>query len=187
MVTQAVRGRFAKPLGPKGCIGSNPIPSAIKEGLTPVGFGGINMTRPYNKQCINCGKLLRSDNVSGYCISCIQNKHREERIKLWLETGELQIAPNSRPRYYVRDFIMERQNNKCAICGCDNQWNNQELIFVLDHIDGKSINNHPNNLRLICPNCDSQLPTYKSRNKNSTRTYDREYRKQMSVKVGELA
>lgn len=35
---------------------------------------------------------------------------------------------------------------------------------MLDHIDGDSTNNRRDNLRLVCPNCDSQLPTYKNRN-----------------------
>lgn len=35
------------------------------------------------------------------------------------------------------------------------------------HIDGDASNNFRDNLRLVCPNCDSQLDTYKSRNKNS--------------------
>lgn len=78
---------------------------------------------------------------------------------------------------------MRSQDNKCAICGCSNTWMDKELVFILDHIDGKSINNSRENLRLICPNCDSQLPTYKSKNKNSTRTYDKEYRKEHSKVV----
>ena len=47
-------------------------------------------------------------------------------------------------------------------------------MFVLDHIDGNADNNNRENLRLICPNCDSQLDTYKSKNKNSARA---KYRK----------
>jgi len=44
---------------------------------------------------------------------------------------------------------------------------------VLDHIDGDSGHNARSNLRLICPNCDSQLPTYKSRNKGRGRAWRR--------------
>ena len=34
----------------------------------------------------------------------------------------------------------------------------------MDHIDGNSDNWMDNNLRLVCGNCDMQLPTYKSKN-----------------------
>lgn len=41
-------------------------------------------------------------------------------------------------------------------------------------IDWNASNNKRENLRLICPNCDSQLETFKSKNKNSAR---RKYKK----------
>jgi hypothetical protein len=43
------------------------------------------------------------------------------------------------------------------------QWNGADLKFILDHQDGEASNNARENLRLVCPNCDSQLPTYKKR------------------------
>ena len=133
------------------------------------------------RNCIGCGTPITAKGITGYCDPCSRKNRTQEYVNKWLETGTLPIGPNTRPRYIVRDYIMQSQDNKCAICSCDNFWNGKELIFVLDHIDGKSIHNDRKNLRLICPNCDSQLPTYKSKNKNSTRTYDKEHRKEMSI------
>lgn len=48
------------------------------------------------------------------------------------------------------------------------------LTLILDHIDGNPENNRRDNLRLICPNCDSQLPTYKSRNRGNGRAFRRQ-------------
>ena len=75
----------------------------------------------------------------------------------------------------IRDYLYERQNYKCAICSIENNWCGQQLNFVLDHIDGDASNSTPDNVRLVCPNCDSQLPTFKSRNPASKRTGRKEY------------
>src|SRR5262245_35697510 len=44
-------------------------------------------------------------------------------------------------------------------------WNSQPLKPILDHIEGNSSDNRPEMLRLLCPNCDSQLPTRGGANK----------------------
>jgi len=72
---------------------------------------------------------------------------------------------------------MEEQKDKCAICSIENTWNNQHLNFVIDHADGNYKNNIRSNLRMLCPNCDSQLPTFKGKNKGNGREYDRVYRR----------
>lgn len=38
-------------------------------------------------------------------------------------------------------------------------------------------------MRLICPNCDSQLDTYKSKNKNSARNFRHNYNEKYSAKA----
>lgn len=47
-------------------------------------------------------------------------------------------------------------------------------LFVPDHVDGDSGNNARPNLRLVCPNCDSQLPTFKARNRGKGRAWRRQ-------------
>lgn len=54
---------------------------------------------------------------------------------------------------------------KCAICGIKEQ-QNKELNLRLDHINGNNRDDRLENLRQICPNCDSQLETFCRGQKN---------------------
>ena len=38
-------------------------------------------------------------------------------------------------------------------------WLDEDLPLILDHVNGNSRDNSPENLRFLCPNCDSQQPT----------------------------
>jgi 5-methylcytosine-specific restriction endonuclease McrA len=44
-------------------------------------------------------------------------------------------------------------------------WNGKELKLILDHKNGVSGDNHPENLQLLCPNCNSQQATHGGGNK----------------------
>ncbi len=93
-------------------------------------------------------------------------------MQIWLETGV--AHPGTGKGHYVRRYIAQEQQERCALCGCPSTWNGQPLTFVLDHVDGDASHNGRDNLRLVCPNCDSQLPTFKSRNRGRGRFARRE-------------
>jgi len=65
--------------------------------------------------------------------------------------------------------------NKCTICGQEPEWNGRALVMVLDHIDGNRRNNRKGNLRLLCPNCNSQQKTFAGRNRKIKRFAKRKY------------
>lgn len=127
--------------------------------------------------CLTCGKPLKKGHKTDYCQQHLIQHRQAEKIKNWLETGSVGMSVDTTIRGVIRDYILKQQNYHCAICNISNTWNQQPLNFVLDHIDGDASNSCRDNLRLICPNCDSQLETYKSKNKNSARNARKEYLK----------
>lgn len=122
-----------------------------------------------SKECPNCGCEFTNKNTKYCSIECSKDYKRKALYKDFISNPNKYCRGNYTPRYSIREQILREQNNVCDICGCEQEWNNKPLIFILDHIDGDASNNHRENLRMVCPNCDSQLDTFKSKNKNSTR------------------
>lgn len=142
--------------------------SLKKRANFPEGWKPSNYNTGKEIICINCGE--KCDIYSKkYCSTrCQQEYQSNEKYKDFLLNNEKYCRENYDPGHFKWRFL-EEQDHKCDICKIEPIWNDTQLVFVMDHIDGDASNNKRDNLRLVCPNCDSQLPTFKSRNKNSAR------------------
>ena len=116
--------------------------------------------------CINCGNEHTVESKSRpalYCsFTCQHEFKRKAKIVLWLER---EIYPGKKA---VRWFLTKDRGEKCACCNNDT-WLDKPITLEIEHKDGNSDNNHPDNLELLCPNCHSYTPTYKAKNKGNGR------------------
>lgn len=109
------------------------------------------------------------------CSKCLRRfktrsslaRHHKEHPKQWYITVDGYKTDGSR-----RNFLIRELGSICQICQ-NSEWMGQQIPIELHHVDGNPENNVRENLRLICPNCHAQTPTYKGRNigkvKNSKR------------------
>lgn len=165
------------------CSGANIKKVALRIGLELPKRRKINECETFNKgiircpvkKCVNCGKEFKhySGHTGKYCCQKCQKEHKHKQEYQKIVDGDPSIMrANYSPRAFKPNIIAE-QKGVCDICGCQQEHNGKPLVFILDHIDGHASNNKRDNLRCICPNCDSQLDTYKSKNKCGERSYYR--------------
>lgn len=98
----------------------------------------------------------------------VSNNISQLKIPLAVNIEDIFVANSQVSQNTVRKYYRNGQYSeyKCSICQQEANWNGKKLTLILDHVDGCNNNNVLSNLRWVCPNCNSQLPTTGSRNPN---------------------
>ena len=87
------------------------------------------------------------------------NKNKIPNNKLFVENSNT-------VRSVIRLRLMKESiiPYSCSDCGLLPIWNGKPISMVLDHINGVPNDNRLENLRFLCPNCNSQTVTFAGRN-----------------------
>ena len=117
-----------------------------------------------DRECPVCGK--RGINVK-YCSNNCQRFYEWEIRKKKIILNGFENSPRC-----AKKFIVEKTGHICSICK-ETKWMGQQIPLVLDHINGNYQDSRIENMRLVCGNCDMQLPTYKNKNYGNGRAFRR--------------
>jgi hypothetical protein len=83
-----------------------------------------------------------------------------------LVVGSTYLGSNHLKRRLIKEELLV---NRCSECDSLPEWRGKPLTMVLDHRNGDNTDNRLENLRLLCPNCNSQQATFAGRNRGRYR------------------
>jgi len=136
-----------------------------------VNAGGLATHEPFCKKNPNRVVRSRVSTAGAKKGSIPWNKNcKTGRLKHWDEKFPLAtvlVENSTYARHCLKKRILDNELivYKCGCCGIDPVWYGEPMPLILDHINGVNDDNRLINLRFVCSNCDSQLPTYKSKNR----------------------
>ncbi len=66
----------------------------------------------------------------------------------------------NRHKLKMRLYDSGLKTRRCEMCGQGEEWRGKSMSLILDHINGVPDDNRLENLRIVCPNCNSTLDTH---------------------------
>lgn len=111
--------------------------------------------------------------VYGFSLSALDKARKKNKLYLPTDTIRKNRGPRAKDisEYLIKGSHIKTTHLKnrlikegmlkgvCKKCGI-NQWLGNDITLQLDHINGDNCDNRIENLRLLCPNCHSQTPTF---------------------------
>lgn len=121
------------------------------------------------KYCAYCGKELTIEQRhNSYCSGeCANNAKIQKKVDAWANGEFNGQQANGSLSTTIRNYLLKKVNYRCEKCG----WGEinpttGKVPLEIHHKDGNYLNNKPENLKVLCPNCHALTPNYKALNKS---------------------
>jgi hypothetical protein len=125
-------------------------------------YGGRTVAQAICQTCSTEFKFKIGSSTGKYCsLICTKTGQAKERRQNFLEGKMVN-------RGWMKNHMVDIHGWQCMCCK-HKEWMGVPIPLELDHIDGNAGNNHPDNLRLLCPTCHALTPTHKAKNKGNGR------------------
>lgn len=123
--------------------------------------------------CTFCKAAIPTSNRSGRCHPCGTSygrlMSREGKVNLWL-SGEWDGNTSSGLSDHIRNHLLEEAGFACQECSYNTRHpDDGRPILEIEHINGNGMDNRPENLKVLCPNCHALTSTYRGRNRGNGR------------------
>jgi DNA-binding CsgD family transcriptional regulator len=160
-IKEEYRTRTAKQIAEKYEISKNVVYKYCKN---------INkriIVKQHSIVCEYCGKthLTHTGDIKFCSLQCKTDYHRNLMVEKWLNGEHDGMRGKTSTVRWIKWYLIQKHGEKCMECGWSkrNEYTGK-IPIELEHIDGDFRNNKEENLKLLCPNCHSLTPTYKSLN-----------------------
>ena len=104
---------------------------------------------------------IDSSHFLGQGANCGPNKKGGPKKKEWQEVLVERTKGKRQKAYQLRRALIESGREYiCEWCGQTPEWRGQELRLQVDHKNENWLDDRPENLRFLCPNCHTQTDGY---------------------------